>query len=217
MRIVEQPGAVVIHLDGGESLEIAPDALPGALPPIGEPVAAPMLDQLRAAAARKAAARDLFRQLDRKLWTVAQLRRKLVDTGHDGAAVDAVLAQAIDQGLVSDREFAGAFCRDTLRRKAVGRSWLLAKLRQKGVSGAIADEVVRDELPAEREQALAREAARSRWSRERTADIGAEARVGRFLGSRGFAPGLAREAVRTTRPDGETPDAACNSDDQARS
>ncbi|MBD3219848.1 hypothetical protein GF314_01275 [bacterium] len=213
----EQPGAVVLVLDGGETLEVAPDAVPDDLPGVGESLGSPLLDALRAAAARKAAARDLFALLDRKLWTVARLRRRLIDRGHPEPAVAAVLASATGQGLVSDAAYAEAFCRDALGRKAVGRAWLETRLREKGVDPDLAAATASDQLPADREAELAREAATARWRRERGRDARAEARVGRFLASRGFGPALAWRAVRSARPDDDPPDASCNSDTEGPS
>jgi SOS response regulatory protein OraA/RecX len=197
----EEPGAVVLELDGGETLRIAPDAVPDDLPDVGGSLGSPLLVSLRAAAARKEAARDLLRLLDRKLWTTGRLRRKLVELGHAPDAADAVLAQAQERGLQSDDEFAAAFCRDTLRRKAVGRVWLAARLREKGLDGDVARDAADLALGSARERELAEQAARERWRRERGRDRSAEARVARFLASRGFPAGACRDAARAARPD----------------
>ncbi len=213
----ERPGAVVLILDGGEMLEVAPDSVPDDLPGVGDSLAPPQLHELRAAAARKAAARELFALLDRKLWTVARLRRRLLERGHPGPAVEAVLTSATEQGLVSDAAFAAAFCRETLGRKAVGRGWLETRLRDRGVGCDLAAAMASEHLPAEQEQELALEAASARWRREGGRDARAEARVGRFLASRGFAPALARRAARSARPDDDPLDASCNSDTEGPS
>jgi len=213
VAVREEPGAVILELDGGEVLTVAPDAVPDGMPAVGGSLSSPLLASLREAAARKAVARRLFELLDRKLWTCDELRRKLLDGGHDPVATDAVLAQARSQGLQSDAEFAAAFCRDTLRRKAVGRAWLESRLRDKGLAAALAVRAAAEALPSGREQALAEQAAAGRWRRERTRDDRAQARVLRFLASRGFAADLARQAMRKTRPDeNRTEDASCNSD-----
>lgn len=201
VRLEQQPGAVVIHLEGGEVLAVAPDAVPPDLPSPGGSLSSPQVQLLRSAAARKLAARALFALLDRKRWTTARLRDKLLSQGHPGAAVEAVLAQAEAQGLHHDRAFADAFCRDALRRKAVGRRWLEARLRERGVSAELAVGVVHEQLPAEVEQELARRAADDRWRREPGRDQRALAKVQRFLLSRGFPGALAATMARATRPD----------------
>lgn len=216
VRLEEQPGAVVIHLEGGEVLAVAPDAVPSDLPAPGGSVSSPLLQSLRSAAARKLAARALLALLDRKRWTTVRLRDKLLTQGHPPAAVEAVLAQAEAQGLHHDRDFADAFCRDTLRRKAVGRRWLEARLRERGVAVDLAVGVVCQHLPAEVEQELARRAAAERWRREAGCDQRALARVQRFLLSRGFPGALAATMARATRPDAGG-DTACISADEGPS
>lgn len=217
IRLEEQPGAVVVHLDSGESLEVAPQAVPPELPAVGGSISSPLLLVLRQAAARKAVARDLFRLLDRKLWTTRRLRGKLLDLDHPEEAVDAVLERAQDQGLHSDRIFAEAFCRDALRSRKVGRAWLEARLRQKGVDSALAADVSAQYLPSELEDELAAAAAEQRWRRERGRDQRALARVQRFLLSRGFPGGLASRAARAAKPGMEPPDSACISDPEGPS
>jgi len=221
VRMREEPGAVILELDGGETLTIAPDAVPADLPTPGGSLSSPLLASLRDAAARKLAARRLFELLDRRLWSSARLRRKLLEEALPPAAVDAVLARAEAQGLHSDRQYAEAFCRDALRRKAVGRAWLQSRLQEKGVARDLAADCAALALPADVEQELALAAATARWRRERGRDQRAEARVLRFLASRGFPPGVCRDAMRSgreaaaSRPD--STDASCNSDGEGPS
>jgi regulatory protein len=220
VRVREEPGAVILELDSGETLAIAPDAVPDQLPAAGGSLSSPLLASLREAAARKLAARRLLELLDRRLWTTARLRRKLLEEGHPPEAADAVIARAEAQGLHSDRQYATAFCRDTLRRKAVGRGWLETRLREKGIAAELAADCAALALPADRERELALAAATGRWRRERGRDARAEARVLRFLGSRGFAPGLCRDAVRAGRTAAgaaDAADASCNSPDEGPS
>jgi regulatory protein len=209
--VVERPGAVTIRLDGGETLEVAPDAVPADLPAAGGSLGSPLVASLRRAAARKQAARQLFALLDRSLQSRARLRRKLLDGGHPEDAVDAVLDQAEAAGLHSDRRYAEAYCRDVWRRKPVGAFWVESKLREKGVPAALAAEVVRAHLSPRDERALAEDAAAARWRRESGRDRRALARVQRFLASRGFPAALCREAAARTRPADPKADAPCNS------
>jgi len=205
--IDEQPQVVVIRLDGGETFEIAPDAVPDDLPEVGGSISSPLLHILQEAATRKRAARRLFELLDRKLWTVKRLRRKLLDDGLDPDAVDIVLAKAEARGLISDRDYAEAFCRDALRSKQVGRRWLVAKLQDKGVQRQLADDVATEQLPEELERELAELAATKRWQRERGKDRRKSlASVLRFLGSRGFPPGLCHRAARQCEPPDTPPE-----------
>lgn len=191
---------VTLRLDDGEVLTVAAESLPPELPGVGGRIDSPLLEQLRLAAARKQAARRLFELLGRRLWSRARLHRKLCDEGLPAVAVAAVLDAAEAQGVHSDRLFAEAYCRDALRKRPVGRSYLQAKLRDQGVGGDLAAAVVAENLPAEQELELAGEAAQARWRRERHADQRALARVQRFLASRGFPAAVCRRAAEATRP-----------------
>jgi regulatory protein len=201
LAVRHETGAVVLVLEDGEELELAPDAVPAELPEPGNRLAGDVLLVLRDAAARKQAARRIFAILDRRLVPVARLRRKLTAEGCDPAAVDAVLAQMAERGLYSDRRYADAWCRQCLATRSVGRLYLEAKLRDKGVAAETARAAAADALDRETETELAKAAAQGRWRRVRgPADRRAEAAVVRYLQGRGFAAGLAASAARAARP-----------------
>jgi SOS response regulatory protein OraA/RecX len=194
-------GTAIVTLDNGEILEVAAGALPGDLPRVGEPLSPDLLGCLRDAAERKRIARRVFQLLDRRLYPMAALRRLLSGEGHAQDAVAAVLDEFAAKDLHSDRRYAEAYCRDTLRRRPVGRRYLLAKLREQQVVADAAETAVAATLPAEREEELAREAGQRRWARERDpGDPAAMARVQRFLAGRGFNPGMASRVARATAP-----------------
>ncbi len=204
----EESGAVVLVLGGGEDLELAPDAVPAGLEP-GVTLAGDLLVQLRLAAARKQAARRIFAILDRRLMPTARLRRKLRDEGHPAEAVDAVLEQMASRGLYSDRRYADAWCRQCLGGKAVGRQYLEAKLREKGIPGDVARAAAADALDARTERELAGVAARARWAKVRGPhDRKALAAVMRYLQGRGFGPQLAGQAARAQQPQDDEGDDA---------
>ena len=190
--------SVVVRFADGEVLEVAPDALPAEMPDVGGTCSAPLVHSLREAAARKTVAQVLFRLLDRRRWTRSRLRRKLLDDGNPPTAVEDVLEDASRQGLLDDRDYAAAFCRECLNAKAVGPLWLVKKLREKGVPAALAADVVAAIVPRERERELAVAAAEKRWRREQACDERARSRVLRFLASRGFSTELAYDAMRRT-------------------
>lgn len=196
----ERPGAVILRLADGETLEVAPDAVAAGLPEVGEYLDEALLTSLREAAARKQVARRLLELLARRLDSRQRLHRKLCEQGFPPAAVEAVLEQAEARGLHSDRLFAAAYCRDALRARAVGRRWLEAKLRATGVSCEVATSIVAQELPLAEECDLAMQAAATRWRREHGRDERAVARVRRFLMTRGFPPAVAGTAARSRRP-----------------
>jgi len=196
-----EAGAVHLALDTGHRYELAPGSVPSGLPAVGEVVPAVVLQEIVLAAERKIVARRVFAMLDRRLQPVARLRRKLTERGHSTEAVDAVLDQMRVQELYSDRRYAEAFCRDCLLSRAVGRRYLVRKLREKQVDGHLAATVAAEILDRETETELATRAATGRWRRMRgPADYKALAKVVRFLMGRGFDAGLANTAARRTQP-----------------
>ena len=207
----EESGSVFLMLDEGSVLELAPDSVPVGLPGIGEIIPQDLLAEVRLAAERKQVARLVFSILDRRLHPVARIRDKAVEKGYSMVAVDAVLEQMAATGLYSDRRFAEAYCRDVLATRAVGRYYLVSKLREKRVSGTLATEVVDEILDPATEDQLADQAAASRWKKIRgTGDMKDVAKVVRHLQSRGFSAGSANRAARKMKPgvpeDSEDPD-----------
>jgi SOS response regulatory protein OraA/RecX len=200
LKVEARPGAVILRFADGQSLEVAPDAVPCGALEAGTSIDEPTMAYLREAAERKAAARRLLDMLARRLDSRQRLRFKLCEKGLSASAVDAVLDQAEARGLCSDRLFAAAYCRDVLRTRLVGRRWIEEKLRGKGVAAPLAATVAAEELALDRERELALQAASGRWKRERGRDDRALARVQRFLISRGFLPATANAAARQGRP-----------------
>ena len=103
------------------------------------------------------------------------------------------------QGLVDDRAYARAYCVDSLRRKAVGRRWLLAKLLEAGVEGEEALAGIGEVLDPEEEEAqMSRALAGRRFDYSQSSE---RAKALRFLIGRGFARGSALGAIDTARRD----------------
>lgn len=195
---------VRVVLSDGSELELAAESLPPALPVPGQELSPETVAALRLAADRKTAARLVFAMLDRRLRTRRDMQRKLEDRGVDPEAAAAVLDRFEEQGLHSDRHFAAAWCRDTVRAKAVGRRWLEAKLRDKGVAAGLAAQVAAETLSEEEEREAARRAAAAWWRRRGgdPDDPRVLARGVRFLTGRGFPPGEAQRALREAAADG---------------
>ncbi|MGD8396663.1 MAG: regulatory protein RecX [Candidatus Eiseniibacteriota bacterium] len=71
--------------------------------------------------------------LERRLYSRAELARKLRGRGYDAATVDTVLARLGEVGLVDDRHYAEAFLHDRLRFRPRSRAVLAVELRRRGV------------------------------------------------------------------------------------
>ena len=203
VHVREESGSVFLALDDGSTLELAPESVPTGLPPAGEIIPPALLADIWLAAERKQVARLVFALLDRRLLPVAGIRDKAVEKGYSKEAVEAVLEQLASRGLYSDRHFAEAYCRDCLASRAVGRRYLVDKLRSKRVPAALAAEVASEILDADTEEALAERAAATRWKRMKvTGNLKALATVVRFLLGRGFDPGVSNRVARKTEPPG---------------
>ncbi len=201
LDVRQQDNSVFLILDDGSNLELAAESVPPGLPEIGEMVGGELLAELRLGAERKQVARMIFRMLDRRLHPVARIRDKAAEKGYSVAAVDAVLEQMAASGLYSDRKFAEAYCRDCLAGRAVGRRYLIDKLRGKRVPSAVAAAAAGEVLDSDTENQLAARAAATRWKRIRDPeDIKSLAKVVRFLQSRGFDAGTANRTARQTKP-----------------
>ena len=194
-----------LGLSTGEVFELAPDSVPDRLPLVGEVLDSLLLREIQEAAERKNIARRLFVLLDRRLRSVAKTRSKLLEEGFTAVGIDAVLEQMAGRGLYSDQTFSEAWCRDCLLRRAVGRHYLIAKLRGQKVSGAVAFAAVDAVLDPGKEMELARTAAAKKWEGQiirnsKGTERKTEAKVIRFLQGRGFSLGQAVKAVRETNP-----------------
>ena len=210
LDVRQENGSVFLALDDGDTLELALESVPPGLPDPGEMIPPAVLDDLRSAAERKQVARIIFAILDRRLHPVARIRDKVLEKGYSPAATDAVLEQMASRGLYSDRRYAEAYCRDCLAGRAVGRRYLVSKLRGNGVPASIAVEVAGEILDAGTEEDMADRAAETRWKRTRiTGDMKDLAKVVRFLQGRGFDAGLANRAARKMKPPKKTLDGDC--------
>ena len=192
---------VRIELSNGEILELAAESLPPALSVGDRSLAPDLLRELRDAAQRKRISRHVFNLIDRRLLPRRRILDKLSEKGFDRDLGAQVLEKFAEQGLVSDRIYAEAWCRDTLRAKAVGRMYLISRLIKKGVSGDLASDVAGDILPPEAEREAVGVAARKWWARQGgDTDPRTLARGMRHLQGRGFPAALAADAVRREAP-----------------
>jgi len=191
-----------LTLDDGSNLELAVESLPDGLPEPGGMVSGELLAELRLGAERKKVARWIFAVLDRRLHPVAGIRDKAAEKGYSPAAVNAVLEQLAARGLYSDRKYAEAYCRDCLASRAVGRRYLIDKLRSKRVPSAVAVAVAGEVLDPDTEAEMAARAAEIRWKRIKNPDdMKSLASVVRFLQSRGFDAGTANRLAREMKPE----------------
>jgi|GEM_PF-5625533 len=97
-------------------------------------------DTLAIAVETDAATRNAVSRLSRRPMTTSRLRMALRRAGFTERAVDAALSKCAQIGLLDDAAFAHALADDIVRRQPIGKRFIEAKLRSRGVSSDIAHE-----------------------------------------------------------------------------
>jgi len=85
-----------------------------------------------------------------------ELRVALDGLGVDAAVREGILDELVEAGLVDDRRFAREYVQAKAEGRGMGPHRLRFDLKQRGVNRSIIDDVLASELPAERQEALAR-------------------------------------------------------------
>ncbi len=93
-----------------------------------------------------------LRILDYQDRTASELRGKLLKKNFDPEAVEQVIASFTDSGILDDGRYAELYARSKLGA-GKGRRWIEQKLKQKGVSGEITEDVFR-ELSVEADESV---------------------------------------------------------------
>ena len=132
-----------------------------------------------------------LRYLSRSRRTVKELHDKLVQREFSPHTIDAVIAHLLELRFLNDVEFSKALVHDIQLRKPSGRKLLRQKLRLKGVSPSVIDDVLSEVASEQDEEHLAMEEARklmTRYKRSRKAvERGKqEQRLAQHLARRGF-------------------------------
>jgi len=133
-----------------------------------------------------------LRLLVRREHSQRELRFKLERRDTAAAVIDAVLAQLVDEGYLSDARFAEVFVRSRHER-GTGPLRIRAELRERGVDDALVEEAFR-ELAADWFDA-ARQQRDKRFGISPPQDFRERVRQMRFLQQRGFSGEQARAAV----------------------
>ncbi|VAW75766.1 Regulatory protein RecX [hydrothermal vent metagenome] len=134
--------------------------------------------------------------LARREHSERELGLKLVRRDNDAAVIDAVLAQLVNEGYLSNARFAEVFVRSRHGR-GVGPLRIRAELRQRGVDDHLVEEAFR-ELSADWFDAARRQRDK-RFGLVPPQDIQERARQMRFLQQRGFNGEQARAAIDSER------------------
>ena len=134
-----------------------------------------------------------LRLLARREHSRAELARKLEQAGFLHHDIVPLLDAFAARNWLSDQRFAESYVAD--HRARAGSVKLAYDLRQRGVSDAIIEAVLRENRDSELERACAV------WGKKfgaAPADMAEKARQIRFMQSRGFTPEIIRRAINST-------------------
>jgi len=131
-----------VHLDRGEALEVALEALERLRLGQGDPLPSNARHHLLEADADVRVREAALNLLSYRARTRTELRRKLTGKGFRPTRVDVCLDRLEERGLVDDSAVAAAFVRDRLRQRPRGKARLTSELRAKGLGGSLSGEVV---------------------------------------------------------------------------
>lgn len=140
---------VRVHLDRGEPLEVALEALERERLGVGDALPRNRRHHLLDADADVRIREAALNLLSYRARTRAELRRKLLAKGFQPARVDPSLDRLEARGLLDDAAVAAAFVRDRLHHRPRGKARLSQELRAKGVTAELAERVVDDVLADE--------------------------------------------------------------------
>lgn len=135
--------------------------------------------------------------LTRREHSVYELRRKLLDKGHDSAEVDRVLSGLIRDKLLSDERYTEAYISSRVL-KGYGPRYIAAALRKRGVSSELIQQSIDGNDPVWRQRAA--EARRKRFG-SLPGDYRGKVRQMRFLETRGFSAEQIRAVLKQDEHD----------------
>jgi len=107
----------------------------------------PLAMRVREADDGDRAFRTAMALLNRRAKSTRQLAQQLRRKGHSDTVIDRVTERLTQLRLLDDRAFGQAVIRDTTRSRAAGPRLLLLKLRQRGVNGQLAEELIQESTP----------------------------------------------------------------------
>jgi regulatory protein len=154
-----------------------------------------------AAAPPPTAYQRALRRLARRDHSVAELRRALVERGHDEAEVEAALERLRRERYLDDAGFAERFARSRMTHQGLGRLRIRQGLRQRGVDRGQAEAGIAGALREVDEREVLDGLARRYWRQHATVEPARRLpRLWAFLLRRGFSPALVHERLGALWP-----------------
>jgi regulatory protein len=135
-------------------------------------------------------------RLARRDHSVAELRRALLERGHEKAEVEAALDRLRRERYLDDAGFAERFARSRMAHQGLGRLRVRQGLRQRGVERGTIDAGITGALREVDECLVLDRLARRYWRQHAAVEPSRRLpRLWAFLLRRGFAPGLVRDRL----------------------
>ncbi len=142
-----------------------------------------------------------LQRLARRDHSVAELRRALLERGHDEEEVEAALGRLRRERYVDDTGFAERFARSRMANQGHGRMRIRQDLRLRGVERRTVEAGIAGALREVDEKVVVDALARRYWRQHAAVEPAKRLKhLWAFLVRRGFAPGLVRERLEHLWP-----------------
>ncbi len=142
-----------------------------------------------------------LRRLAQRDHSEAELRRALLERGHESEEIDDALMRLRQQRYLDDDLFAERFARSRIAHRGHGRAKIRQGLRQRGVGGEQAEAGITAALREVSEDEVVDKLARRYWKQHsRVEPLRRLPRLWGFLLRRGFPPGLVRSRLLVLWP-----------------
>jgi regulatory protein len=155
----------------------------------------------RSAAPPPTAYQRALRRLARRDHSVAELRRVLLDRGHEPEEVEAAVDRLRRERYLDDAGFAERFARSRMVHQGHGRLRIRQDLRLRGVDRGASEAGIAGAFREVDERTVLDTLARRYWRQHAAAEPARRLpRLWAFLVRRGFTPGLVRERLSALWP-----------------
>ena len=198
-------GQVAVHVDGDFVFSVSDSCVARWHLYQGRELDDDVLAQLRGQASAERVLADAYRLLGHRARSRHELRRRLLQRGHDEQAVAGALERLAGDGLLDDAEFARSYVADKRGLSGWGSQRISRGLAELGVDQALIDAALGGAAAAEGDEAETERAVaalRRRGAPQPPLDA-ARRRAYQALVRRGFSTAVAYAAIR--RWSGEAP------------
>ncbi len=198
-------GHVAVHVDGSFVCSVSDSFIARWHLYRGRELDDEALAQLRAQASAERVMADAYRLLGHRARSRHELRRRLLQKGHDHEVIAGALERLVADGLLDDAEFARCYVADKRRLSGWGSQRIRRELGELGVDHVVIDAALGAATAAEGEDAeleRAVAALRRKGAPQQPLDA-ARRRAYQALLRRGFSSAVAYAAIR--RWSGEAP------------